>query len=92
MRISVGVKVFGVVVVLLVAVGAVAWINARSARRVQSLIEDIHNGYVPAYGSLARANLRSLEEGLFARRMIIVRLQTPDNKAAMAQLKQSATR
>ena len=86
MKISVGVKVFSVVLVLLALVSAVAWINARAAREVESLIENIHSSYVPAYGELARANLRSVEEGLFVRRLIIVKLQSPDDKAAMADL------
>ena len=90
LKISVGVKVFGVVLVLLALVSAVAWINARSAREVESLIENVHSSYVPAYGDLARANLRSVEEGLFVRRMIIARLQSPDDKATMAGLEKSA--
>jgi class 3 adenylate cyclase len=91
MRISVGIKVFGVVVLLLVLVGAVAWINARSARTVQALIQNVHDTYVPAYGSLARANLRSVEEGLYARRLIITRIETPDDKASLAKLEKAAT-
>ncbi len=90
MKISVGVKVFSVVLVLLVLVSAVAWINARAAREVESLIENIHGSYVPAYGDLARANLRSVEEGLFVRRLIIARLLAPDDKGAMDALDKMA--
>ncbi len=78
------------VLVLLALVSAVAWINARAAREVESLIENIHSSYVPAYGELARANLRSVEEGLFVRRLIIAKLQSPDDKAAMADLEKKA--
>jgi class 3 adenylate cyclase len=88
MKISVGVKIFSVVVVLLILVGSAAWINARKAEDVQSLILDLHDSYVPAYGSLARASLHSVEEGLFARRMVIAKLQSPDDKAGYAKLKQ----
>ena len=91
MKISVGVKIFGVVVVLLILVGAAAWYNALTAESVQSLIVDVHDTYVPAYGNLARANLRSVEEGLFARRMVIAKLQSPDDKDGYARLKQLAT-
>ena len=91
MKISVGVKIFGVVVVLLILVGSAAWYNALTAESVQSLIVDVHDTYVPAYGSLARANLRSVEEGLFARRMVIAKLQSPDDKDGYAKLKQLAT-
>jgi class 3 adenylate cyclase len=90
LKISVGIKVFGVVLVLVVLVSAVAWINARSAREVESLIENIHSGYVPAYGALARANLRSVEEGLYVRRLIISRLVSPDDQAALAELEKQA--
>jgi len=91
LKISVGVKVFSVVLILLALVSTVAWINARAAREVESLIENIHNSYVPAYGDLARANLRSVEEGLFVRRLIIARLLSPDDKDAMAALEKSAS-
>ncbi len=90
MKIGVGVKVFSVVLVLLALVSAVAWVNARSAREVESLIENIHGSYVPAYGDLARANLRSVEEGLFVRRLIIARLVNPEDKDAMAALEKLA--
>jgi adenylate cyclase len=90
MKISVGVKIFGVVVVLLILVGSAAWYNALTAESVQSLIVDVHDTYVPAYGSLARANLRSVEEGSFARRLVIAKLQSPDDKDGYARLKQLA--
>ncbi len=86
MKISVGLKVFSVALVLMLLVGAVAWINARSAREVESLIANVHEAYVPAYGALARGNLRSVEEGLFVRRLIIARLLTPDDKKSMDSL------
>jgi class 3 adenylate cyclase len=89
LKISVGVKVFGVVLLLLALVSAVAWINARSAREVESLIGNVHSSYVPAYGALARANLRSVEEGLYVRRLIIARLLSPDDRAAMAALEKN---
>ena len=91
MKISVGVKVFGVVLVLLALVSTVAWINARAAREVESLIENIHNSYVPAYGDLARANLRSVEEGLYVRRLIIARFLNPDDKDGMTALENAAS-
>ena len=88
MKISVGVKIATLVLVLLGLVGAAAWINSRSARHVQSLIETVHDTYVPAYGALARANLRLVEEGLFARRWLFARVQTPDEKVAASELRQ----
>jgi class 3 adenylate cyclase len=42
------------------------------------------NRYVPAYGHLARANVRSLERALALRRMVIARTQTPPDEATYA--------
>jgi hypothetical protein len=82
MKVSVGVKIFSVVVILLVLVGSAAWINARKAESVQSIIVDMRDTYVPAYGSLARASLYSVDEGLFARRMVIAKLLSPTTRTA----------
>ena len=90
MKISVGLKVFSVALVLMALVGAVAWINARSAREVVSLIANVHETYVPAYGDLARGDLRSVEEGLFVRRLIIALLLAPDDRKAMTNLESKA--
>ena len=90
MKISVGLKVFSVALVLMALVGAVAWINARSAREVVSLIANVHETYVPAYGDLARGDLRSVEEGLFVRRLIIALLLAPDDRKAMTDLESKA--
>jgi len=90
LKISVGLKVFSVALVLMLLVGAVAWINARSAREVESLIANVHDTYVPAYGALARGDLRSVEEGLFVRRLIIARLLSPEDTKAMDILAHTA--
>jgi adenylate cyclase len=86
MKISVGMKIFGVVVVLMILVGAAAWYNAVKLQDVQTLLQDVRDTYIPAYQSLARASLRSVEEGLYARRLLIVRLQAPDDKVAIQRL------
>ena len=88
MKVSVGIKIFGVVVVLLLLVGSVAWINADKAEDVESLILDVHDTYVPANGHLALANLDSVQEGLLARSMVIAKLESPDDKAKFTDLKQ----
>jgi adenylate cyclase len=45
---------------------------------------------MPAYGDLARANLRAVGEGLFVRRLIINRFVAPDDHKALAELKAAA--
>ena len=55
---------------------------------VEHLLEELATKYIPAYGDLARANVRSLESAMAVRRMVIARLQTPpDEQTYAARLK-----
>ena len=55
--------------------------------QVGSRIEEFTYSYVPAYGDLARANIRSLERGLSIRRIVIDKLQSPDDSSQHAALR-----
>ena len=55
------------------------------ANRVGHLLDELTNKYVPAYGDLARTNVRSLERALALRQMVIAKMQTPPDDAAFAQ-------
>ncbi|HWT98344.1 MAG TPA: adenylate/guanylate cyclase domain-containing protein, partial [Terriglobales bacterium] len=89
MKLSVGFKIGGIIVFLLILVGSVSWINAREARRVQALVEEVDKVYVPAYSALARANLRLMEEGLFVRRLLLAQLTPVGDAASKDQLQQA---
>jgi adenylate cyclase len=54
------------------------------AARVAHLLDELTNRYVPAYGDLARTNIRSLERSLAVRQMIIARMQNPPDEASYA--------
>jgi class 3 adenylate cyclase len=90
LKITVGLKVFSVALVLMVLVDVVAWINARSTQRVDALITSVNEIYVLAYGDLARSNLRAVEEGLFVRRLIIARLLTAEDHKVLSDLEHGA--
>ena len=90
MKITIGLKVFSVALVLMLLVGAVAWINARSTRQVDSLITSINANYMPAYADLARSNVHAVEEGLLVRRLMLSRLLAPNDQKALAELKAAA--
>ena len=49
--------------------------------QVGHLLDELTNRYIPAYGDLARANIRSLERALALRRMVIAKMQTPPDEA-----------
>src|SRR5262249_52900016 len=52
--------------------------------QVAHLLEELSNSYVPAYGELARANIRTLERALQLRQMVIAKMQTPPDEASYA--------
>ena len=52
--------------------------------RVGHLLDEVANKYIPAYGDLARVNIRSLERSLALRKMIIAKMQSPPDEAGYA--------
>src|SRR5690349_502205 len=50
--------------------------------QVGHLLDELTNRYIPAYGDLARANVRSLERALALRRMVIAKMQVPPDEQA----------
>src|SRR5215470_4042488 len=94
-RNSIGFKLFGVVVVLLLLMAAAAAISMQQAQNVDALLDSTIDGYVPAYASLARANVRSLEQALLLRRVVIAHqagasVSATDRDAVLAKGKAAA--
>ena len=81
-------KIVGIALGLIVLMAITSVLSIVMSRSVSHLLDELTAKYVPAYASLARANVRSLERGLALRRMIIAKMQTPPDNAAYAdQLK-----
>jgi class 3 adenylate cyclase len=55
------------------------------ARRVGHLLEELTTRYIPAYGNLARMNVRSLERALALRWMVIAKMQAQPDEAGYAE-------
>ncbi|HJZ22439.1 MAG TPA: adenylate/guanylate cyclase domain-containing protein, partial [Bradyrhizobium sp.] len=55
------------------------------ARKVAHQLDELSSKYVEAYGHLARMNVRSLEQALALRRMVIAKMQSPPDEAAFAE-------
>lgn len=67
-----------IVLMVITAVLSFTWV-----RQVEDRIQALNTSYIPAYGHLARTNIRSLERALALRRMVIENLQpSGDNKIA----------
>ena len=90
MKFKISLKVFAVALVLTALIIPAALISAQSSREVLSLINKLQNVYIPAYGNLARANLRSVEEGLYFRRLIVLSLNTSRDMNAISKLEKAA--
>jgi class 3 adenylate cyclase len=73
-RVSIALKIFVVVLVVLLLMAAVAAITTNQARKVSGELNRAIDTYIPAYAALARADIRSLEQALALRRLIIAEL------------------
>ena len=55
--------------------------------QVGDRLQELTNSYIPAYGHLARTNIRSLERALALRRMIIEKIQSPSGGGKFAAIR-----
>jgi class 3 adenylate cyclase len=81
-RLSIRRKIMAIAVALIALMAVTAVLTMVLVVQVGVRIEDLAYSYMPAYGDLARANIRSLERALAMRRIIIEKLQSPadDNR------------
>ena len=78
-RLSIRAKIMAIAVGLIVPMGVAAVLSMVMVVQVGNQLEKITDGYIPAYGDLARTNIRSLERALTLRRMVFEKMQTPFN-------------
>jgi adenylate cyclase len=72
-------KIMGIAVVLIVLMAITALLSMASVIQVGGQLDELTRSYIPAYGNLARANIRSVERALDLRRIVIEKLQSPSN-------------
>jgi class 3 adenylate cyclase len=90
MRLSIGLKVFGIAVALLILMAAVALLSMRMTRTVDGELVIIDRNYFPAYVALAEANIRSIEESAYIRRLILATAERPADPVKLDDLQQKA--
>jgi class 3 adenylate cyclase len=86
-RLSIRRKIMGIAVALVVLMAITAALTVVLVMQVGTRIEELTYSYVPAYGDLARANIRSLERALSIRRIIIEKLQSPADNGQYTALR-----
>jgi HAMP domain-containing protein len=87
MRNTIGLKILGIVALLSLIAGAVAWVNARKSGEVEGLLTSVKETYAPSYAALARAHIRSLEQSAYLRRLAIVSFKFPIDRDEVARLR-----
>lgn len=76
-RLSIRRKIMGIAVTLIALMAVTAVLSMISVMQVSARLDELTNSYIPAYGNLARANIRSVERSLELRRMMIERIRSP---------------
>ena len=83
-QLSIRRKIMGIAIALIVLMVITAILSLVWVMQVEGRIQELTNSYIPAYGHLARANIRSLERALALRRMIIEKIQSPSGGKSAA--------
>ena len=84
-RKSIRQKIVGIAMGLVILMVATSVLSMVMASKVGHLLDELSNKYIPAYGHLARANIRSLERSLAMRRMVIAKMQNPPDEASFTE-------
>src|SRR5260370_9951593 len=75
-------KIMGIAVALIVLMAVTAVLSMASVIQLGKQLDELTQSYIPAYGNLARANIRRVERALELRRVVIEKLQSPSNDVA----------
>src|SRR4051794_13272810 len=75
-------KIMGIAVVLIVLMAVTAALSMATVIQVSNQLDELAQSYIPAYGHLARANIRSVERALELRRIVIDKLKSTSHDVA----------
>jgi len=78
-------KIVSIALGLIVLMVVTSVLSIVLSAKVSHLLDELTNRYIPAYGHLARTNIRSLERSLAMRRMMITKMQAPDDLEAYSR-------
>ncbi len=88
MHITIGYKIFGIAVGLLILMAAVALLSMRMTRTVDDQLVIIDRNYFPAYVALAQANIHSVEESAYVRRLLLAIGERAGNVEKLDELRE----
>jgi class 3 adenylate cyclase len=77
-------RILGIAIGLILLMAITSALSTVMTRKIAHQLEEFSTKYVEAYGHLARMNIRSLEQALAMRRMVITKMQSPPDDAGFA--------
>jgi hypothetical protein len=77
-------RILGIALGLIFLMAITSALSMVMTRKIAHQLDEFSSNYVEAYGHLARMNIRSLEQALALRRLMIGRMQSPPDESAMA--------
>src|SRR4249920_3998721 len=78
-------RILGIAIGLIFLMAVTSALSMVVTRRIAHQLDEFSSKYVEAYGHLARMNIRSLEQALALRRMVIAKMQSPPDNAGFAE-------
>jgi class 3 adenylate cyclase len=78
-------KIVSIAIGLIILMVITSALSIVMAGTVSHLLDELTNKYIPAYGHLARADIRSVERGLALRQMVIAKMQNPPDETGYAE-------
>ena len=78
-------RILGIALGLIFLMAVTSALSTVMTRNIAHQLDELSSRYVEAYGHLARMNVRSLEQALALRRMVIAKVQTPPDEAGFAE-------
>ncbi|MCA6115854.1 HAMP domain-containing protein [Bradyrhizobium sp. WSM 1738] len=78
-------RILGIALGLIFLMAITSALSTVMTRKVAHQLDELSSRYVEAYGHLARMNIRSLEQALALRRMVIAKMQMPPDEAGFVE-------
>ncbi|WP_324421975.1 adenylate/guanylate cyclase domain-containing protein [Bradyrhizobium sp.] len=78
-------RILGIALGLIFLMAVTSAFSTVMTRNIAHQLDELSSRYVEAYGHLARMNVRSLEQALALRRMVIARMQSPPDDAGFVE-------
>jgi class 3 adenylate cyclase len=78
-------RILGIALGLIFLMAVTSAFSTVMTRRIAHQLDELSSRYVEAYGHLARMNVRSLEQALALRRMVIAKMETPPDEEGFVE-------